>query len=198
MERDEAKAKEAESSKTTRARAMESEWRYDRLKASSLANSRLTGDNEQVHAASSSETGVSKNSIAPAPQPSREDSEASNPSGYPLGGTKRQLKPWYEYEEYVLPKSGSLARDVRREDPLTVMKELEHQSRPRSANQQRFSKYEPRLDPLNEVSPKLKLREERLRRERQERDRLAKLDGRRTYGEVRGRATRSGPLRGED
>ena len=202
VERDEAEAKASEASKASRSREMESEWRYERLKASSLTKARDSTDAAQSSTSAPGLANALDPSVSGHQCPSNASSTTEPIQGHPLGGNKRILKPWYEYDEYALPKSASLASDTRREDPLTLMSSLEGTSKSSDTVSHRYNKRKDRSDPLGTtemLKTKLQLlREERLLRERQERNRVAKLGVKRAGTEPRGRMTRYGPLRGDD
>jgi hypothetical protein len=209
VERDEAEAKAEESKSLAYGRKSDAEWQYERLKTSSSSNKAITGAFGSVSPTLAVETDKIESMphlTDSAPHPTNVASKSPSTHGTPLGGTKRSLKPWYEYEEYALPSSKkastSSVRDVQRNDPLTLMSQHDHSNGPKDSKSFAHRSVKERHSPLSAPDEGKtviqKLREERLQREKLEKEKASKLLKPVISQPTRGRMTRYGPLRGHD
>lgn len=209
VERDERQAKEAQNLSETKARSMDAEWRYTHLKATAQGNDSDQTLSDPVRGASDAHKADAEQLTSTAPsEPSARaiSSKKTTSDGVPLGGTHRTLKPWYEYDDYApKPRQESdpvVRRDTKRMDPMTAMARVEAHDKASSSRRPALVENKTRESPFDGASEKQAklqlLREERLRREREERERVRKLLHKPIYAPKRPENRRYGPVRGED
>ena len=188
VERDEAEFKVAEQKMSARAQQSEAEWQYDRLKQTSvMVAAPRVGEVQpiSVEVPKSSEIVPNAATEDSAIVSSKKHTHEGSSDGNQLGGASRQLKAWYEYEEYVIPsnKKGSIsdARDTHRRDPLTLIADIERASKERESVAHESSRVKVRSSPYDGggggKTLLQKLRDERLERERIEKEKAMKLVG---------------------
>lgn len=209
VERDEAELSAESQKKGDRARHSEAEWRYDRLK-----NTSLTGAASVVADPPSDANGRPKRSeyesddrfLDPGPQSDKRQSTTIETRGTLVGGSLGHQKSWYEYEEYETPaKKNSTILDARfahRSDPLTTMPEGEVKPKTIASSKTSYGSSKSRSSPLDRVEGEMslieKLRKERLQREHEEKQKASKLLGKRDERHRKPGPVRYGALRGDD
>lgn len=209
VERDEREAKEAQNLNQSKARSMDAEWRYTQLKATAKdRGSEGDSKTEQVPISEARDEQAKKmtSKATSSTQSADYSPKHSVTGGTPLGGSHTQVKPWYESDGYAIQprqnKDAVSRRDLHRMDPMTLMK---HGEDPKKGNNSRKPQTLPNkmrdspLDSSADKPTKLQLlREERLQRERAERERVNKMLHKPTFAHRRPEDRRYAPLRGKD
>ena len=209
VERDEAELNAESQKKGDRARQSEAEWRYDRLKSTSLTAAASVAEDKPSDGNGKpkwSEYEPSDSFVDPGPQSDKTQTAALEMHGTPFGGSRGHQKSWYEYEEYETPTKKNTtildARFAHQSDPLTTMPEGEIRSKMMTSSKSSDRPSKSRSSPLDGVEGELtlieKLRRERLRREQEEKQKASKLLGKRDESFRKPGPVRYGALRGDD